>query len=116
MALAILGDARLRDARMNQTERAHAVRLTAQESRREILAWGYNRLTFTIGAGDRPARYTPDFDVLCPDGTFELHEIKGGFIREAAAVRLSVAARTYPMFRWIRWQLAKGVWTRTVIG
>jgi hypothetical protein len=41
------------------------------------------------------AWYTPDFRVIATDGTVEFHETKG-FMREAARVRLHVAATGHP--------------------
>lgn len=42
------------------------------------------------------AWYTPDFRVVALDGVIEHHEVKGGFAREAAIVRLKVAAAKHP--------------------
>lgn len=42
------------------------------------------------------AWYTPDFRVVALDGVIEHHEVKGGFAREAAIVRLKVAADKHP--------------------
>lgn len=42
------------------------------------------------------AWYTPDFRVVALDGVIEHHEVKGGFAREAAIVRLKVAASRHP--------------------
>ena len=41
------------------------------------------------------ARYEPDYGVMLADGTLEMHECKG-FWREAARVRIKVAAELYP--------------------
>jgi hypothetical protein len=50
--------------------------------------------------------YTPDFGVLTRDCLFELHETKG-FWREAAKVRIKVAAELFP-FKFIAIKRAKG--------
>lgn len=42
--------------------------------------------------------FRPDFLVVAADGTLELHETKG-YMEDDAAVKLKVAAETYPMFR-----------------
>jgi hypothetical protein len=52
-------------------------------------------------------RYTPDFAVLSETGSFVLYEVKG-FWRDDARVKIKVAARMFPMFRFIAVQRAKG--------
>lgn len=54
--------------------------------------------------------YTPDFAVWLPDGRLELHEIKGGFAREDAMVKLKVAARLYPAVRFVLARWRRGEW------
>jgi hypothetical protein len=44
-------------------------------------------------------RYTPDFMVIADDDVVEFHEVKGGFWRDDAKVKIRVAAQMYPMFR-----------------
>jgi hypothetical protein len=44
-------------------------------------------------------RYTPDFMVIAEDDVVEFHEVKGGFWRDDAKVKIRVAAELYPMFR-----------------
>jgi len=46
------------------------------------------------------AYYTPDFYCLMFNGEIELHETKGHW-REAARVRIKVAAELYPEFRFV---------------
>lgn len=43
--------------------------------------------------------FTPDFLVILPDGTVEIHEVKG-FRRDDAMVKLKVAAELYACWRW----------------
>ena len=43
-------------------------------------------------------RYTPDFISLDNDGAMTMWEVKG-FMRDDALVKLKVAARNFPMFR-----------------
>jgi hypothetical protein len=77
-----------------------------------LKARGYDRvdfeaITLTLGTG---SRYTPDF--LCVQGEkVTFFEAKGAFIREAALVRLKVAARMYPEFTFILAQKKAGKWT-----
>lgn len=62
-----------------------------------VLSWSYEPVTLRLGSD---ARYTPDFMVIRNDRVIEFQEVKG-FMREAARVRIQVAARMYPMFRFV---------------
>lgn len=87
-------------ASLNRTEARYWDRLVVDPG---IFAFGAHRLTFLLGPD---CRYTPDFDVIRQDGTVELHEVKGPFIRtgDDGMVKLRSAAATFPHFRWIRAQ------------
>ncbi len=78
---------------MNKTEAAYAMLLDARKRNGEVLAYWYESVTVKLADG---VRYTPDFSVLLRDGSFELHEVKGGFIRDDARIKLRVAARHTP--------------------
>ena len=80
-------------AGMNGTERRRAIELEALKRTGQIAAWWYERLTLKL-ADD--TRYTPDFLILHLDGMLELDEVKGGFIREDAHVKIKLAAELYP--------------------
>lgn len=54
--------------------------------------WSYEAIRLRLADG---AWYMPDFRVIMPDGTEEYHEVKG-FWREAARVRIKVAAEHHP--------------------
>ena len=56
-----------------------------------------------------------DFLVVYPDHV-ELHEVKSGYIREDAAVKLKLAASLYPFFRFVCAQYLKGAWRFQVVG
>ena len=95
---------------MNKTEERYAQHvLDPLLMTKEILAWRFEPVTFRLA--DR-TRYTPDFLVVYPD-RFELHEIKGGFIREDAMVKYKVAKSMYPWFVWKLCQWKKGEWIIT---
>lgn len=51
----------------------------------------------------------PDFYVERPDRSCELHEVKG-FMREDAWIKLKVAARQWPHYRWFLITRVKGQW------
>ena len=84
-------------AGMNGTEKLYATWLEARKRSGDISDWMYERVTFKLGDD---LRYTPDFFVLLPNGEVEIHEVKGGFIRDDARVKLRAAATMFPfMFR-----------------
>ena len=60
-----------------------------------VASWRFEPLSLRLGTG---SWYKPDFMVVLEDRTVEFHETKGGFIREAALVRIKVAAHGYPEF------------------
>ncbi len=81
-----------------------------------LKARGYDRvefeaITLTLATG---SRFTPDF--LTVSGSIvTFFECKNNFIREAALVRLKVAARAYPFFIFILAQKKAGIWKETII-
>lgn len=56
--------------------------------------------------------YTPDFMVVTNDDMIELHEVKG-FWREAAKVRIKVAAELFGIFRFLAVTKCAGDWETT---
>jgi hypothetical protein len=64
----------------------------------------HESLAFKLASG---ATFRPDFPVLV-NGRLELHEVKG-FWREAARVRIKVAAALYP-FRFVAVRWVSGGW------
>lgn len=76
-----------------------------------IQDYGYETERLEIGTG---AFYTPDFPVTMADGTREMREVKG-FRREAAMVRLRVAAARYPQFRFVLVTKRRGQWHHETI-
>ena len=83
----------LREPDMNKTEAEYAQMLEARCVRGEILWWAYEAMTLKLADS---TRYTPDFLVMLADGTLEIHETKGGFIREDGWLKLKVAAGMFP--------------------
>lgn len=88
-------------AGMNKLERRYADHLEMLRSTHsDIERWDYEPEKLRLAEG---AWYTPDFRIIFKDGTVEFHETKG-FMREAAHVRLKVAADQHPyIFRLVRW-------------
>lgn len=98
-----------RFAGMNRTEKRRAIELEALKRSGQIADWWYERLTLKL-ADD--TRYTPDFLILHTDGTLELDETKGGFIREDAHVKIKVAASLYPFRFTMHKEVKRGApWT-----
>ena len=87
---------------MNKTEAEYAGMLEARRLRGEVAWWRYEAITLKLADN---TRYTPDFLVLLPDGVLEIHETKGGYIREDGWLKLKVAAALFP-FRFFLCQKA----------
>jgi predicted nuclease of restriction endonuclease-like RecB superfamily len=88
---------------LNKTERAFLEHLKRIYDRSPIYS---QDVTLRIGNG---TRYTPDFMVDLPGGAV-FFETKG-FMRDDAAVKIKVAARMYPLFRFhLVTKGKKGTW------
>lgn len=83
--------------RMNKTEADYATLLDLRKQGGEIHSWQFEAIRLRMADG---AFYKPDFLVQDVNGYLELHEVKGHW-REAAKVRIKVAAALYPMFRFV---------------
>ena len=81
---------------MNRTERKYADELYRLQLAGEIVAYQFEPVKLRLA---RRTFYTPDFLVVFPDH-FEFHEVKG-FARDDAMVKLKVAARLYPWFKFV---------------
>ena len=88
-------------------EHEYAKRLDMLKAAGVVTSWRYEAHSFTIGAG---AKYTPDFHVVFADERVEWHEVKG-YRREAAMVRLKVAALAFPNEPFVLVTKVKGEWT-----
>jgi hypothetical protein len=91
---------------MNMTEREHASMLDVHKSAGFIKSYLFEKVTFRLGYR---TSYTPDFFVEMPDGTFEVHEIKGGFVRDDAMAKFKIAASMFP-FRFFLYQKIENEW------
>jgi hypothetical protein len=96
---------------MNKTEAEYSTILEAQKRVGQIESYDYEVMTLKIA---HDCRLTPDFLVINSLGEIELHEIKGGLIREDAAVKLKVAASRFP-FRFKLCQKKGKNWTITEV-
>lgn len=99
---------------MNGLERDYADELDMRKLSGEVLEWWFDAVKLRL-AGN--TFYTTDFLVMLADGTLEIHEVKGGFIEDDAAVKLKVAAASYPfVFRLVRRPRKRGPWEITSVG
>lgn len=99
---------------MNGTEKAYAAELDVLKAAGEIADYWHEPFSLRISECDegQPARYTPDFLILMPDGRTYLDDVKQGkkeYDDKAAVVRIKVAASQYPLwiFRTVRKQLKR---------
>jgi len=83
-------------AGMNKTERRYWEILKARE---DLLWVGAKTMRFRL-AGN--THFTPDFQTLDKDGIFSQIDTKGGYTREDAQLKIKLAARMLPMFRWVK--------------
>ncbi len=102
-----LAKAVLRQPEMNKYEAEHAWLLEAMRRNGEIQWYRFNPLRLILGAD---CTYQPDFMVLLADGTVEFQNVKGGFFRDDAKVKLRVAAQEFPMFRFRLFQKTRQGW------
>ena len=94
------------DPYKNKTEKAYADYLEVLRLDREIRHWEYEPIRLKLA--DR-TWYKPDFMVINNDMEIEFHETKG-YMREAARVRINVAAEKYPFFIFYLIYSRKGGW------
>ena len=93
---------------MNKTESRYAELLTVQKMAGEIVEWWFEpfslRLSSNVqGSELKPARYTPDFLVLLPDGETHVVDVKGSGLDDFAGdVRLKMAAEKFTLWRFYK--------------
>ena len=92
--------------KMNQTEARYAAYLNTRKIAGEVQEWYFEPLKLRLA--DKTF-YTPDFMVLTREWIIELHEVKG-FMEDDAAVKLKVAAETFPCFRFLLCAPSQGGW------
>lgn len=98
---------RLPKTAMNKLESAYGAYLDVLKHSGEVLWWRFQPLKLRLADG---AYFTPDFGVLFTSLAFELHETKGHW-REAARVRIKVAAEQFP-FKFIAIKRVASSWER----
>ena len=86
---------------MNKTEAKYADELRVRQMAGEIADFWFEPFSLRLSAPDKgqPARYTPDFMILMPDGTTLVDDVKsGGLDDNAAIVRIKCAAELFPLW------------------
>lgn len=94
--------------RMNKTERRYRDEIL-EPALRVGLIRKYRFEAINIRLGERTF-HRPDFYVVTAEGEIQIHEIKGGFVREDARMKFKTAAAEYSEWRWQMWQWKDGRW------
>ncbi len=97
---------------MNQTETRYASYLESLKGTGEVISWAYEAVKLRLA--DRTF-YTPDFFVIRADSSIELHEVKGHW-EDDARVKIKVAARLHPWFRFLAVKAVKAGWQYEYFG
>ena len=98
-------------SKLNKTEAEYLLILKACMQAGEIEhIFGHEDIKFRVG--EERCWYSPDFCVI-RQGQLEIHECKGGFVRDDARVKFQAAKKMYPQFRWVWAQKKKGAWEVT---
>jgi hypothetical protein len=93
---------------MNKTELNYADLLVRLQLTKHILVYRYESIKLRLAEN---TTYTPDFEVVRPDGSIEFHEVKGGYIREDAWLKLKIAAELFPEFTFYLCQYKNKCWS-----
>ena len=97
--------------KMNKLETAWSERLAVEQRIGLVREWRFEAVSLKLADG---CHYRPDFLVITKDGSVRFDETKG-FMREAARVRLRVAASLYPWWTFFLVKRVRGVWQQTQV-
>ncbi len=92
--------------RMNKLEAKYAAHLETQRRVGKIILWRYESVKFRLA--DR-TWYTPDFYIMRPDGSIEIHETKGHW-EDDARVKIKATAEQFPELCFVAVQWGRGEW------
>ena len=92
--------------RMNKLEEKYAAYLELQRQAGQIVFWRYEAVKFRLA--DR-TWYNPDFYIMRPDGSLEIHETKGHW-EDDARVKIKATAEQFPEFWFVAVQWKGGEW------
>lgn len=104
--------------RMNKGEAAYASELEARVREGHVAAFWFEALTIKLAPD---THYRPDFLVQLPDGTLEIHEVKGRkgdtfYATEDGWLRVKVVAEAFPFVLRVVWPAKGGGWMERVVG
>lgn len=87
---------RMKEGKLNKTEQRYQKYLNAEKEAGRVSEFWFESMKFKIASN--ACWYTPDFMVLRPDGTLELHEVKGSprIFADDAKVKVKTTADKYP--------------------
>jgi len=102
-------EALVRPAYGSKTNARYAQLLDLWQHEGKVKTWAYEPLKLRLGD---TCFYTPDFLVIWTMAPWpiQLHEVKGGFVREDALIKLKTAAARYPYFVFKMLQWVKQEW------
>jgi hypothetical protein len=106
LAQALQHGRRIREKKMNKTERAFSELLEKAKKSGEILKWHFEEITLKIAPN---TRYTPDFVAVLPSGNWHVFEIKG-HLEDDASVKFKSAAQRFPEISFQMLRRKKGAW------
>ena len=95
---------------MNKTESRFADQLSMLKHTGSLSWYEYEAIKLKLAP---KTFYTPDFVAVDKTGQVIVYEVKGGFIRDDAIVKLKIAARLFPMFRFKLCQWKNKQWKIT---
>jgi len=98
-----------RRGRMNKLESSFAALLDGKQAAGEIIGHSFEVFKIRIAHAAKGAWYTPDFLAVGKDGRLVFYEVKG-FWREAARLRIKVAADRTKWARFVAVTRKKGEW------
>lgn len=91
---------------MNQTESAYESELSIRKRAGEVIEYWFESVNLKIA--DK-CRYLPDFMVMLADGTMQFVDVKSPApIDPKSLVKIKVAAKLFPMWRFVIAQKQKG--------
>lgn len=93
----------------NKWEKAYIEFLDLQVKAGTIKRYYFNRINFWIGP---TVWYKPDFFILMPDGSIEIHEVKG-HEKRVGVNKFKTAAGMHPWATWRMVTLKNGNWVET---
>jgi len=99
---------RHKEPKMNKTEARYLQHIIMPDIHSGLISkWRFEEIKFRLG---KACYYTPDFLIVYRN-SIEIHEIKGGHIREDALVKFKAASERFPFFIWKMIQWKGGTWT-----